>query len=68
MAIFYFTGNIIGRSSGRSAIGAAAYRRSAKMQSVAHSAYQRGDRIYQEGDRITHDYRAKGGVVHSEIM
>ena len=68
MAIFYMTTNIIGRSSGRSAIGAAAYRRSAKMRSVAHAAYQRGEKIYGKGDRITHDYRSKRGVVHSEIM
>jgi len=68
MAIFYMKVNIIGRSSGRSAIGAAAYRRSAKMQSVAHAAYQRGEKIYEKGDKITHDYRSKGGVVHSEII
>jgi hypothetical protein len=68
MAIFYMKTNIIGRSSGRSAIGAAAYRRSAKMHSVAHAAYQRGEKIYAKGDKITHDYRSKGGVVHSEIL
>jgi hypothetical protein len=68
LAIYYFDGNIIGRSSGRSAVGAAAYRRSAKMQSVAHAAYQRGEKIIEEGDHVTHDYRAKSGVVHSEIM
>jgi len=68
MAIFYMKVNIVGRSSGRSAIGAAAYRRSAKMQSVAHAAYQRGEKIYAKGDKIIHDYRSKGGVVHSEIM
>jgi hypothetical protein len=68
MAIFYMKVNIIGRSSGRSAIGAAAYRRSAKMQSVTHAAYQRGEKIIEKGDKTTHDYRSKGGVVHSEIM
>ena len=68
MAIFYMRTNIIGRSSGRSAIGAAAYRRSAKMQSVAHAAYQRGEKIIEKGDKTTHDYRSKGGVVHSEII
>ena len=68
MAIFYIKVNIIGRSSGRSAIGAATYRRSAKMQSIAHAAYQRGEKIYEKGDKITHDYRSKSGVVHSEIM
>ena len=68
MAIFYMKTNIIGRSSGRSAVGAAAYRRSAKMKSVAHAAYQRGEKIIGVGDKITHDYRSKGGVVHSEII
>jgi hypothetical protein len=68
MAIFYMKTNIIGRSSGRSAVGAAAYRRSAKMQSVAHAAYQRGEKIIEKGNKITHDYRSKGGVVYSEIM
>ena len=38
------------------------------MQSVAHAAYQRGDKIVQMGDIVVHDYRAKGGVVYSEIM
>jgi hypothetical protein len=68
MAIFYMKVNIIGRSSGRSAIGAAAYRRSAKMQSIAHAAYQRGEKIIGKGEKTIHDYRSKGGVVHSEIM
>jgi len=68
MAIFYMRTNIIGRSSGRSATGAAAYRRSAKMQSVAHAAYQRGEKIIEKGNKITHDYRSKGGVLHSEII
>jgi hypothetical protein len=68
VAIFYMDVKIIGRSSGRSATGAAAYRRSAKMQATAHAAYQRGEKIYEKGDKITHDYRSKGGVIHSEIM
>ena len=68
MATMYHTTNIIGRSSGRSAVGSMAYRRSAKMKSVAHVAYQRGEIIIEEGTEIVHDYRAKGGVVHSEIM
>jgi hypothetical protein len=68
MAIYYMDTKIIGRSSGRSAVGAAAYRRSAKMQSVAHAAYHRGKKIHEIGENITHDYRSKSGVVHSEIM
>jgi hypothetical protein len=38
------------------------------MRSVAHIAYQRGEKIIEEDTYITHDYRAKGGVVHSEII
>jgi len=67
-AIYYLDLNIIGRSSGRSAVGASAYRRGEKMQSTAHAAYQRGEKIINEGDGVTHDYRAKGGVEHSEIL
>jgi hypothetical protein len=67
MGIYYMDAGVIGRSSGRSAVGAAAYRRSEKMKSVAHAAYQRGEKIHQVGDEVVHDYRAKGGVVHSEI-
>jgi hypothetical protein len=66
MAIFYSKGNIISRSSGRSAVAALAYRRSEKMQSLAHAAYQRGEQI--EGDVIIHDYTRKSGVMYSEIM
>ncbi|MDR1993487.1 MAG: MobA/MobL family protein [Nitrososphaerota archaeon] len=68
MPIYYFDGNIIGRSSGRSAVGAAAYRAGEKLHSVAHAAYQSGERLHVEGDTITHDYTRKGGVVHSEIL
>jgi hypothetical protein len=32
------------------------------MQPVAHAAYQRGEKIYTKGEKITHDYRSKGGV------
>lgn len=68
MAIFYMDVKIVSRSSGRSAVGSVAYRRSAKMQSIAHAAYQRGEKIISVGDKVTHDYRSKGGVVHSEII
>ncbi|MDR2203488.1 MAG: MobA/MobL family protein [Nitrososphaerota archaeon] len=68
MAIFYMDANIIGRSSGRSAVGASAYRRSEKMHSIAHAAYQRGEKIIAEGEYVVHDYSRKGGVVHSEIL
>jgi len=45
---------IIGRSSGRSSVAAAAYRA--------------GEKITNERDGKLHDYTRKGGVVHSDIM
>jgi len=65
---------IIGRSSGRSATGAAAYRAGEKLRSVAHASYQSGEKLQgksNKGDkngRITHDYRSKGGVLYKEIL
>ena len=59
---------IIGRSSGRSATGAAAYRSGEKLQSVAHASYQSGEKLQDKSGKITHDYRKKKGVVHSEIL
>jgi ATP-dependent exoDNAse (exonuclease V) alpha subunit len=66
--LYYFDGGIIGRSSGRSAVGAAAYRSGEKLHSVAHAAYQSGEKIIEEGDIIVHDYTRKDGVAHSEIL
>ena len=54
MAIYHLHVQIIKRSSGRS--------------SVSASAYRAGEKIHNEYDGITHDYRRKSGVVHSEIM
>ena len=68
MAIFYMDVKIIGRSSGRSATGAAAYRSGEKLQSVAHASYQSGEKLQGKSGKITHDYRKKKGVVHSEII
>ena len=68
MAIFYMDVKIIGRSSGRSSIGAAAYRSGEKLQSIAHASYQSGEKLQDKDGKITHDYRKKKGVVHSEIM
>jgi hypothetical protein len=62
---------IIGRSSRRSATGAAAYRAGEKLQSLAHASYQSGERLQGRGNKsgkITHDYTSKGGVVHKEII
>jgi len=54
MAIYHCSVKIIGRSSGRSSVTAAAYRA--------------GEKIANERDGKTHDYTRKGGVVYSEIM
>ena len=54
MAIYHFSAKVIQRSSGRSAVAAAAYR------SASELADERVGR--------SHDYTAKEGVVHSEIM
>jgi Ti-type conjugative transfer relaxase TraA len=54
MAIYHFSAQIIGRSTGRSAVAAAAYRS--------------GERLRDERLERDHDFRAKGGVVHSEVL
>ena len=54
MAIFHLHAQIIKRSSGRSAVAAAAYRA--------------GEKMHNDYDGITHDYTRKSGVVHKEIL
>lgn len=54
MAIYHFSGQIIQRSKGYSAVAAAAYRA--------------GDKLRCDYDGRTHDYTRRKGVVHSEIM
>lgn len=54
MAIYHCSVKVISRNTGRSAVGAAAYRS--------------GEKITNERDGEIHDYRKKGGVVHSEIL
>lgn len=54
MAIFHFSAKVIGRAQGRSAVAAAAYRA--------------GERLHDERLDRDHDFRAKSGVEHSEIM
>ncbi|MDR2699424.1 MAG: MobA/MobL family protein, partial [Nitrososphaerota archaeon] len=68
--IYYFDGNIIGRSSGRSSVGAAAYRAGEKLRSnpVGSAAYMSGEKLRDENGEIVHDYTRKTGVRHSEIM
>ena len=54
MAIYHCAVKIIGRSSGRSSVGAAAYRA--------------GERLENERDGRVHDYTEKGHVAYTEIM
>ena len=54
MAIFHSSSQVIGRSSGKSSVGA--------------SAYRAGEKIYNERDGLEHDYTKKEGVVFKEIL
>lgn len=54
MAIYHSVTKIIGRTSGRSAVGSAAYRA--------------GEKLENERDGMLHDYTRKTGIVHTEIM
>ncbi|MFO1503496.1 MAG: Ti-type conjugative transfer relaxase TraA [Steroidobacteraceae bacterium] len=55
MAIFHLSAKIVARESGRTALGAAAYRS--------------GETLVQDGiGGVTHDYSRKDGVVHTQIM
>ncbi len=54
MAIYHLSAKVIGRSGGRSA--------------VASAAYRAGERLHDHKLDRDHDYHAKAGVVHSEIM
>ena len=54
MAIYHAHIQVIGRSTGRSVVAAAAYRAASELHDTAQN--------------YTHDYTAKQGVVHSEIM
>ncbi len=54
MALYHFSAKVISRASGRSAIAAAAYR------SASELADERLERV--------HDFTAKTGVVHSEVL
>lgn len=54
LAIYHCSVKIIGRSKGKSAIAAAAYRA--------------GEKLCDRETGITHDFTRKGGVVHREIL
>ncbi len=54
MAIYHFSGTIISRSQGRSA--------------VAASAYRAGERLKDERQDRIHDYTRKADIAHTEIL
>lgn len=54
VAIYHFSAKVIGRGAGRSAVAAAAYRAA--------------ERLHDERLGRDHDFTAKAGVVHSEIV
>ncbi|MCL2774926.1 MAG: MobA/MobL family protein [Oscillospiraceae bacterium] len=54
MAIYHCSIKIIGRNSGKTAVGSAAYRA--------------GEKIKNEYDGETHDYTKKGGIIHTELL
>jgi ATP-dependent exoDNAse (exonuclease V) alpha subunit len=54
MAIFHFSAKVIGRSSGRSAVAAAAYRA--------------GEKLFDERIDRDHDFTGEAGVEHSEVL
>ncbi|MFA7596195.1 MAG: Ti-type conjugative transfer relaxase TraA [Novosphingobium sp.] len=54
MAIYHFSVKVISRAAGRSGVAAAAYRA--------------GERLHDERLDRNHDFRAKAGVEHSEIL
>jgi Ti-type conjugative transfer relaxase TraA len=54
VAIYHFSAKVIGRSAGRSAVASAAYRAAEQLHD---------DKLDRD-----HDYTAKAGVVHKEIM
>lgn len=73
MATFRFSAQIIGRAAGRSAVAAAAYRAGQLLlehvvSAVAASAYRSGGALGDEAQGVQHDFSAKRGVVHSEIV
>ncbi|MDR0470364.1 MAG: MobA/MobL family protein [Nitrososphaerota archaeon] len=67
-AIYHFRVQIISRGSGRSAVGAAAYRAGEKLKAIGAAAYRSGGELGRDGDVIVHDYSRKGGVAYSEII
>jgi len=83
MAIYHLHVGIVKRSSGRSSVGAAAYRAADRLRSdhdgmthdyspkssaVNAAAYRSGESLSDEQGNKMHDYTRKRGVVHAEIL
>ncbi|MCL1977750.1 MAG: MobA/MobL family protein [Candidatus Bathyarchaeota archaeon] len=66
--IYHLSVKIISRGSGRSAVGAAAYRAGEKLHAVRAAAYRSGEELRDPDDEIIHDYTRKTGVAHKEII
>jgi IS1 family transposase len=60
--------NIIGRESGRSAIGASAYRAGEKLRAVEKASYRSGEKLQDKDAKMVHDYTYRSGVVYTEIL
>lgn len=64
MAIYHFSGQILGRKPKRNPDGS--YRPGSNA--VAAAAYRAGERLTDRGKNEVHDYSRRGGVAHSEIL
>lgn len=64
MAIYHFSGQVLGRSSGKNPDGS--WRPGSKA--VAAAAYRAGQKLEDHRHKQTHDYGSRRGVVHSEIL
>lgn len=64
MAIYHFSGQILGRKPKRNPDGS--YRPGSKA--IAAAAYRAGERLTDRNNGEVHDYSRRGGVAHSEIL
>jgi len=70
VADYHLHVQILSRGAGRSCVAAAAYRAADKLchHAVAFASYRSGNKLQEQESGIRHDYRRKGGVVHTEII
>ncbi|MGO7367096.1 MobQ family relaxase [Rhizobium leguminosarum] len=64
MAIYHFSGQVLGRAAKQNPDGS--WRPGSKV--VAAAAYRAGERLSDHTHREEHDYSRRHGVVHSEIL